>query len=61
MAAIIFHAVNVYVFGLNLVPSAGPFMNAVYDIQKVSNVLCYILYTIAILWIPKTRNYIKSY
>jgi hypothetical protein len=61
MAATIFHSINVYAFGLNLIPSAGPFINAVYDIQKVSNVFCYILYTTAILCIPKTNNYIKLF
>jgi|CXWL01.1.fsa_nt_gi hypothetical protein len=62
MAGIIFHIFFIYVSALILFKTSdGFFMNKVSDVQKLSNVFCYILYTIAILCIPKTSNYIKSF
>lgn len=62
MAGIIFHSFFIYANALILFKTSdGTFMNKVSDVQKISNVFCYILYTIAILCIPKTSNYIKSF
>lgn len=62
MAGIIFHVFFIYVPALILFKTTNDsFMNGVADVQKISNVFCYILYTIAIICIPKTSNYIKSF
>ncbi len=62
LAGIIFHAFFIYINALNLLKTDdGDFVNRVYNLQRFSNVFCYIVYTIAIICIPKTRTYIKSY
>ena len=62
MAAIIFHVFFIYVPALILIKTTDySFINKVADVQKYSNVFCYLLYTIAVICIPKTSNYIKSF
>lgn len=62
LSGVMFHAYYIFTTALILLrTSDGVFMNRVSDIQKIVNVLCYILYAIAVLCIPKVKNYIKSF
>lgn len=57
---ILFHVFFIFIVSLMLLKTKdGNFINAVFDIQKIINVLCYLFYTIAVLCIPKTGKYIR--
>jgi hypothetical protein len=59
LAGVFFHVFFIFTVTLLLLrTSDGTFMNRVFDIQKIVNVLCYVIYAIAVLCMPKTKNYL---